>query len=261
MTSARLRYPADHWLRGPDPTQTLACYLGQQAKVYSRVKKLFMTELLGDLAGKRILDFGCGGGLMAVEAALAGASVLGLDAEPSILAAAELLAQRRGAVPGPHFERGEVLPRPEERGRFDLIIAKDVLEHLPDDRAFLVAARRLLNPGGSLVLATQNAWSLNYLLEGGCHRLLRRETHWYGWDPTHLRFYTPRSLRRALEAAGLRPVAWRGAYLLPYKPPAPAWSGRRIWRIDILARLDLALGRHCPFNALGWSLMVKAVSR
>lgn len=260
MALARLRYPADHWLRGVDPARSLARYLDQQAKAYSRVKNLFMAELLGDLAGRRVLDFGCGGGWLAVGAAAAGASVVAMDAEPGILAAAGLLARLRGVQRRLCPLCRESLPAPDELGRFDLIIAKDVLEHLPEDVAFLADARRLLAPGGAVVIATQNRWSLNFLLEGGLHRLLRRERDWFGWDPTHLRFYSPRGLRRALRSAGLCPVAWRGAYLLPYKLPAPAWAGRQFWRIDALSRLDRLLGRRAPGNALGWSLMVKAVA-
>ncbi|MFH1057518.1 MAG: methyltransferase domain-containing protein [Pseudomonadota bacterium] len=258
MSQPHIVYPEGHWLRGRDPAATLDRYLDQQAKAYSRIKNAFMIELLGDLAGKRVLDFGCGGGLLAVTAARARASVLGLDAEPGILAAARLLARRRGAGPGLRLACRANLPQPEECGRFAVIIAKDVLEHLPDDRAFLADAHRLLTPGGCIVIATQNRWSLNFILEGGYHRLLRRERGWWGWDPTHLRFYSPRSLRRALMAAGLFPVAWRGAFLLPYKLPAPAWSGRRFWRFDPLSRVDRWLGCCAPGNVLGWSLMVKA---
>ncbi len=260
MAASRLRYPDDHWLRGDDPAETLSRYLDQQSKAYSRVKNRFMRQLLGEVAGKRLLDFGCGGGLLAVEAARAGAAqVVGVDAEPSILAAAGLLAARRGVGSRLRLICRDRLPLPADHGRFDAVIVKDVLEHIPEDISFLKSAARLLLPGGSLVVATQNAWSLNFLLEGGYRRLVRRERHWCGWDPTHLRFYSPRSLRAALRAAGLCCLEWRGAYLLPYKMPAPSWSGREFWRVDLLSGLDRLLGRVAPFNALGWSLMVKAV--
>ena len=261
MSASRPRYPDDHWLRGHDPAATLARYLDQQSKAYSRVKLRFMRQLLGEVAGKRLLDFGCGGGLLAVEAARAGAAqVVGMDAEPGILAAAGLLAARRGVGPELRLVCRDRLPAPGAYGRFDLIVVKDVLEHIPDDASFLRSASRLLRPGGGLVVATQNAWSLNFLLEGGYHRLLRREHDWWGWDPTHLRFYSPRRLRAALQAAGLCCAQWRGAYLLPYKIPAPPWSGRQFWRVDALSGLDRLLGRVAPFNALGWSIMVRAVT-
>ncbi len=261
MADARLRYPSDHWLRGDEAEAALARYLDQQSKAYSRVKNRFIRELLGNLNGRRVLDFGCGGGLWSVEASIGGAAeVLALDAEQGALAAAELLAKQRGAYPRPRFLRRDNLPEPEEFGRFDVVLAKDILEHLADDRGFLARVRRLLAPGGRLVLSTQNAWSLNFLLEGGYHRLLRRDLAWQGWDPTHLRFYSPRSLRRLLGSAGLRCEAWRGAYLLPYKLPAPSWSGRRFWRVDPLSRVDHLLGRAAPFNQLGWSIMLRAVN-
>lgn len=262
MTADRPRYPEGHWLRGKDPARVLERYLDQQSKAYSRVKNLFMRELIGDPAGRRVLDFGCGGGLVAVWAARQGAAeVVAVDAEPSILAAARLLAARRTVGDSLRFLRRESLPAPAELGLFDLIVAKDVLEHLQGDHAFLAGAAELLRPGGGLVLATQNAWSLNFLLEGGYRRLVRRDRAWHGWDPTHLRFYSTRRLRRALAGAGLGCAAWRGAFLVPYKAPAPAWSGRSLWRCDPLSRIDLLLGRRTPFCALGWSLMVRAERR
>ncbi len=56
------RYPEDHWLRSYDSEKALDFYLEQQSKAYSRVKNDFVTELLGDLKGKRVIDYGCGAG-------------------------------------------------------------------------------------------------------------------------------------------------------------------------------------------------------
>ena len=78
----RKTYPDDHWLRSHDPEKALAAYLDQQNKAYSRAKNAFILELLGDLKGKRFLDYGCGAGMFTVHAALEGASeVVGVDAE------------------------------------------------------------------------------------------------------------------------------------------------------------------------------------
>jgi 2-polyprenyl-6-hydroxyphenyl methylase/3-demethylubiquinone-9 3-methyltransferase len=261
MASQRLKYPAGHWLRGEDASAVLERYLDQQSKVYSRIKNRFIGELLGELAGKRLLDFGCGGGLWAVQAALEGAAeVIGVDAEAGILAAAELLAARRGAGSCLRFLHRESLPSPDELGCFDVVLVKDILEHLVEDQRLLASARKLMAPGGCLVISTQNAWSLNFLVEGGYHRWLRRDPNWCGWDPTHLRFYSPRILRRLLKAAGFRCQSWRGAYLVPYKLPAPSWSAREFWRVDPLSLVDRYLGRIPPFNQLGWSIMLRAAA-
>jgi 2-polyprenyl-6-hydroxyphenyl methylase/3-demethylubiquinone-9 3-methyltransferase len=61
-----------------------------------------------------------------------------------------------------------------------------------------------------------------------------------------------------LEDAGLRPVAWRSAYIIPHKFPALPSSGKEFYRLESLTLIDKALGRIFPWNRLGWSLMVKA---
>ncbi len=247
---AGLRYPAGHWLRQADPARVLAAYAGQQAKAYSRVKNRFLAELLDDLAGRSFLDFGCGPGWFVAHAVQAGVRrVVGVDREPAALAAARRLAGGR-----PELVCARDLAALAPEAGFDVILATDVLEHLPDDLGFLRAAARRLNPGGRLVLATQNAWSLNWLLEGLVRRLAG-ERAWRGWDPTHLRFYTPAGLAALLTRAGLAPLAWRSSYLVPHKLPR---GGGRYLRLEFLTALDRRLGGRRPLDRLGWCLMVAA---
>jgi len=256
----RQRYPEAHWIRSSDTDAVLRAYLKQQALAYSRVKFDFLMELLGDLAGLRFLDLGCGGGLFTAEAAVRGAALaVGLDAEPTVLTAARELARQRGVANRCSFVASDASAALQAGDRFDAVLIKDVIEHVADDGAFIQAATASLAPGGRLVLCTQNAWSLNYLMEGGYHRVLRRRRDWYGWDPTHLRFYDPRRLTRLLRRAGLVPVAWRSAYLVPQKISVGRGSRRRLIRFDGLVQLDRLLGRRFPFHRLGWSLSVQAV--
>jgi 2-polyprenyl-6-hydroxyphenyl methylase/3-demethylubiquinone-9 3-methyltransferase len=135
---------------------------------------------------------------------------------------------------------------------------KDVIEHAPDDDALFEAAAQAIAPGGNIVISTQNALSLNYLVQGTYHRVLRGEKSWYGWDPTHIRFYTPGLLKTKLTSAGFDIVAWRSVYIVPYKLPAIPGFGRRFLRIDAMSRLDQILGRIFPYNRLGWNIIVKA---
>ncbi len=249
-------YPAGHWLLSEDPERVLAASRRQQALAYSRVKNAFLFELMGDLAGRRVLDVGCGAGWMSVAAARRGARlVLGLDVLPTALGAARLLARREGLSEGCAFVQAADLA--SIAPGFDIILLRDVVEHLPDDEGFLSAVASRLAPGGRVVLSTQNSRSLNYFLEGGCRRILLGQTNWLGWDPTHLRFYTPDSLARTMARAGLRATDWRSAYLLPHKVPAPRWSSRQYLRLESLVGLDRWLGRSPPFNRLGYSLMVR----
>lgn len=254
----RPRYPADHWLASSDPEAILAAGAKQQALGYSRTKNAFLFELLDDLSGKLVLDYGCGAGFFAVEAALRGAGrVVCVDRIGGATAAARLLARRRGVEDRMDFVAASS-PCFGSAPRFDAVVLRDVVEHEPDDHGLLAELAGTLKPGGVFVLATQNAWPLNFLLEGGIRRLLLGQKNWMGWDETHLRFYTPLSLAGLLRDAGLEPQAWRGAYIIPHKAPTPWNPARPFRRIQALCALDHPLGRLFPANRLGFSLMVGA---
>jgi 2-polyprenyl-6-hydroxyphenyl methylase / 3-demethylubiquinone-9 3-methyltransferase len=134
---------------------------------------------------------------------------------------------------------------------------KDVIEHVPDDLTLLHKAASALVPGGVLVLSTQNLLSLNYFLEGTFQKLVRGNKEWYGWDETHLRFYTSMSLNKKLKEAGFSNTSWRSVYLIPYKFPAVGNSGKLL-RFDALSYIDGMLGGLFPFNRLGWNIIVRA---
>ncbi|MGO9568292.1 MAG: class I SAM-dependent methyltransferase [Desulfomonilaceae bacterium] len=255
----RKRYADDHWLRSHDPEKALAAYLDQQNKVYSRAKNAFILELLGDLRGKRFLDYGCGAGMFTVHAALEGASeVVGVDAEDTALSTAVHFARQEGVHHLCSFIHSEEFPSFSRCGRFDIILMKDVIEHVLDDQGLLCEAAASLIPGGQIILSTQSSLSLNYLIQGMYHRVFRKDKDWFGWDETHLRFYTPMSLHRKLEAAGFQSVAWRSVYLIPYKLPALPSSDKMFVRLDALSWIDKKLGGIFPYNRLGWNIIVKA---
>jgi SAM-dependent methyltransferase len=149
-------------------------------------------------------------------------------------------------------------------GDFDVIVAKDVIEHIQDDVAFLRAMAGRLRADGCLVLVTQNDHSWNYVLEAP--RELAKNPCWCGWHPTeHVRFYNKPRLKGLLWAVGLRPVAWRSVYLLPYQAFRGYFPRRARNFVHKLAGEaafywpDRILGGIWPFNGLGWSIQVKAV--
>jgi 2-polyprenyl-6-hydroxyphenyl methylase/3-demethylubiquinone-9 3-methyltransferase len=259
MTAERKSYPDDHWLKNSDPVKVLESYMDQQRKAYSKTKNAFIRELAGDLRGKRVLDYGCGAGLFTAYAARQGAkAIVGVDAEETALAAARLLVDQEGGSPACSFIRSDRFPRFADTTRFDLVLLKDVIEHVDDDESLIVAAAAALIPGGRLVLSTQNALSLNYIIEGSYNRLWLGRRDWMGWDPTHLRFYTPMILNRKLQKAGLKSFSWRSVYLIPYRLPRLPGSGRQFLRLDALTLVDRMLGSIFPYNRLGWNILVRA---
>jgi len=228
------------------------------------VKNGFARELIGDLRGRSFLDYGCGAGLFVVHAAEAGASeVIGVDAEGAVLATARLFAESRGVAGRCRFVEGDRFPARAEGGLaggglFDVILMKDVLEHVEDDEGLLRQAAAHLRPDGALIVSTQNALSLNYLTQGVYHRHVRGDKAWFGWDETHLRFYSFLSLTKKLQLAGLQPLCWRANYLIPHRFARRTPSGVRICRVECLAKPDRILGGYIPFNRLGWNIIVKA---
>jgi len=259
MSKIRKLYPESHWLRSEDPEEALAAYMDQQSKAYSRVKNAYIRDLIGNLEGKHFLDYGCGAGMFVVHAAESrAAEVVGVDAETGALAAARHFARREGVEHACRFILSETFPSLLGRPRFDVILIKDVLEHVEDDEALLSAARNALVPGGRLVLSTQNSLSLNYLLEGTYRRIFQGNKKWYGWDQTHLRFYTPMSLGRKLKRAGFTSFSWRSVYLVPYKLPSLPFSQKEFLRLDALSWIDRGLGRVFPYNRVGWNVIVRA---
>ncbi|MDD5170773.1 MAG: class I SAM-dependent methyltransferase [Syntrophales bacterium] len=220
-----------------------------------------MEELIGDLRGRDFLDYGCGAGLFIVHAAKSGArKIIGVDAEGTILETARYFTEKEGVPNRCELILSEHFPAFDPEMKFDVILMKDVIEHVEDDEGLLKSAAGALAPGGVLIISTQNALSLNYLAEGIYHRVLQGDKGWFGWDETHLRFYTVFSLQEKLRKAGLSPLAWRANYLIPHKFPRRSSSGKKFYRFEALSEIDRFLGRYAPWNRLGWNIIAKVSS-
>jgi len=161
--------------------------------------------------GLRVLDIGCGAGLLCEPLARFGAEVTGIDAAEKNVAAARahaigegLRIDYRAGAPGAALRSDE---------RFDLVLLLEVVEHVDDLEAFVVEAARHVAPGGLLVASTiDRTWkSFAFAIVGAefLFRVLPRGTH--QWR----RFVRPSELDAVMHRAGLRSIDRRGMRYLP----------------------------------------------
>ena len=172
---------------------------------------------LGCLAGLRILDIGCGGGILCEPLARLGAAVVGVDPASANVAAARLHAGEGGIAIDYRIGTAETLADASER--FDVVLAMEVVEHVADVSLFVRRCAEMVDPGGLLIAATINRTLKSFALAiVGAEYVLRwlpRGTH--SWE----RFVTPNELETALTAAGLRIVGETGVI---YHPLSDRWQ-------------------------------------
>ncbi len=162
--------------------------------------RLAWIEGKARLAGKRVLDVGCGGGILAEAMARAGATVKGIDLAEKPLAVARLHGLESGVPVDYEAISAEDLAR-REPGAYDVVTCLEVLEHVPDPARTVRACAALARPGGQLFFATINRNPKSYLLAiiGAEYvlGLLPRGTHDYA------KFIKPSELLRWCRDAGL----------------------------------------------------------
>lgn len=158
------------------------------------------------LDGLAVLDVGCGGGLLAEPLARLGAAVTGIDPVAASLDAARWHAEATGAAVG--YEATSLEAVVAAGRRFDLVLASEVVEHVPDAAAFVAALAAAARPGGLVLLSTLSRTAASFV------KAIVGAEHVLGWLPrgTHdwRRFLRPAELARLLREAGLRPVHLAG---------------------------------------------------
>ena len=163
-------------------------------------------KLLDSLKGLRILDIGCGGGILCEPLARLGANVLGADPAEKNIAAATLHAEQIGLSVDYRVTSAEALADAGER--FDIVLAMEVVEHVADVNLFVKRCAEMVKPGGQMIAATINRTVKSFALAiVGAEYVLRwlpRGTH--QWD----KFVTPDELEIAMELSGLRTTDERG---------------------------------------------------
>ncbi|MEL6682366.1 MAG: bifunctional 2-polyprenyl-6-hydroxyphenol methylase/3-demethylubiquinol 3-O-methyltransferase UbiG [Pseudomonadota bacterium] len=167
--------------------------------------------------GLRILDIGCGGGLLCEPMARLGAKVVGADAAEGNIRVAEIHAKQAGLQIDYRPTTAEALAEAGEQ--FDVILNMEVIEHVADPLAFLTACRKLLKPEGLHICSTinRNAKSFAAAIIGAEYilRWLPKGTH--EWR----KFFTPVELFDLLNKAGLMPVDRKG---FVFNPLGFTWS-------------------------------------
>ncbi|KRG78860.1 3-demethylubiquinone-9 3-methyltransferase [Stenotrophomonas ginsengisoli] len=168
------------------------------------------------LSGKRVLDIGCGGGLLSEALAGTGAQVTAIDLGAELIAVAGEHARQSGVSVDYRLISAEDLAA-QQPGSFDVITCMEMLEHVPDPSSILAACRALLKPGGQLFLSTINrtpaAFAVAIVGAEYIARLLPPGTHSYQ------EFITPAELGRWVREQGLDVEDVSG---MTYEP----WAGR-----------------------------------
>lgn len=162
--------------------------------------RLAFVERQVKLEGAKVLDVGCGGGLLSEAMAARGAQVTGIDMGEMPLRVAELHTLESGVQVDYRRSSAEAFAE-EQPGAFDVITCMELLEHVPEPASVVAACARLVRPGGHLVFSTLNRNPKSYLFAvlGAEYvlGLLPRGTHDYA------RFLRPSELARAIRRADL----------------------------------------------------------
>ncbi|CRL12735.1 3-demethylubiquinone-9 3-methyltransferase [Phaeobacter italicus] len=179
----------------------------------------FDRDLSSDapFAGLRLLDIGCGGGLLSEPMARLGADVVGADAAAGNIPVAQIHAEQSGLSIDYRHTTAEALAEAGEQ--FDVVLNMEVVEHVADPLSYLTATQQLLKPGGLQICSTINRNPKSYVMAiFGAEVVMRwlpRGTH--EWS----KFITPDELFDLLSKAGLTPVDRKG---FVFNPIFWSWS-------------------------------------
>jgi 2-polyprenyl-6-hydroxyphenyl methylase / 3-demethylubiquinone-9 3-methyltransferase len=164
------------------------------------------------LAGLRILDVGCGAGILSEPLARMGATVVGIDPSAEIIAAAKLHAAQSGLAIDYRAATAEDLAAAGEQ--FDVVTAMEVVEHVTDVPQFVATCGKMVKPGGLMIASTINRTMKAFVLAIiGAEYVLRwlpRGTH------TYEKLVTPSELTAAFKGARLMPRAETGVMYVPF---------------------------------------------
>ena len=182
----------------------------------------WIEQCAGPLDGRRIVDVGCGGGILSEAMARKGAQVLGVDLAERSLKVAQLHAMEAGIDNVRYREVAAEVLADEQPGQFDIVTCMEMVEHVPDPAAIVAACAKMVKPGGWVFLSTlnRNPKSFLFAIVGAEYllRLLPAGTHEYA------KFIRPSELATWCRSAGLDLQHTRG---MEYNPLT-----KRYWLSD-----------------------------
>lgn len=182
----------------------------------------WIEQCAGPLDGRRIVDVGCGGGILSEAMARKGAQVLGVDLAERSLKVAQLHAMEAGIDNVRYREVAAEVLADEQPGQFDIVTCMEMVEHVPDPAAIVAACAKMVKPGGWVFLSTlnRNPKSFLFAIVGAEYllRLLPTGTHEYA------KFIRPSELATWSRSAGLDLLHTRG---MEYNPLT-----KRYWLSD-----------------------------
>ena len=165
------------------------------------------------IAGKRVLDVGCGGGILSEAMAALGADVTGIDMGKQALAAAKLHLKKSGLHVNYQLSTAEEYSQAHPEN-FDVVTCLELLEHVPDPSSIVLSCRKLIKPGGDVFFATinRNPKSFLFAIIGAEYilGLVRKGTHSYS------KFIKPAELENWANTAGLKLKDLTGLHYNPF---------------------------------------------
>ncbi|MBW8874578.1 MAG: 3-demethylubiquinone-9 3-O-methyltransferase [Acidobacteria bacterium] len=232
-----------HVLRGLNPAR------------FGYMRRVLVEELGIDPRGRKTLDVGCGGGILAEELARLGCEVTGVDPSEQSLEAARAHARQEGLAIDYRRATGEALPFPD--ATFELAYCCDVLEHVTDLRRVVAEIARVLRPGGLFFYDTINRTLRSKLVM----IKLFQEWDWTSLMPPNLHdwrmFIKPEELTATLAGSGLQNQGLTG-----FKPTASPLQIFRLLRarkrgkisyLEAIRRIDLRESSDKSILFMGWA--------
>ncbi|MAY27232.1 MAG: bifunctional 2-polyprenyl-6-hydroxyphenol methylase/3-demethylubiquinol 3-O-methyltransferase UbiG [Polycyclovorans sp.] len=172
----------------------------------------YIDKVCGGLAGQKVIDVGCGGGLLSEALARRGAEVTGIDLAEASIAVAREHAGASGLAIDYQCVATEAMAQRAPKS-FDVVCCLEMLEHVPDPEAIIKACAELLRPGGLAVFSTLNrsprAFALAIVAAEHVLGLIPKGTHQFA------QFIRPSELSRAVMASGLQLVEMKGLHYNP----------------------------------------------